>query len=239
MGTTLVLMVVTTVASGSDPAGPPDWAKFTDPKAMVLTDAFAKAVAALPADEKAAAVKRLTEALAATELEVRRRAALTLGSLGDKAGVPTMIADLATATGHDRNNVVVALRILKDDRAVPALRKALKDRSPTVRGLAAAALGELKATKAYADVVALTKDKEGLRVEKTDGKLNCIPDCPAFLACYALGAMGDPRAVPVLIDLLADDALRGSARQGLEALTRQKLGDDPERWRAWWKTKER
>jgi hypothetical protein len=71
------------------------------------------------------------------------------------------------------------------------LREALKDKSPHVRGIAAAALRELKAAKAYAEIVALTKDKEGLDAGNGDGRLNCIPNCPAFLACYALGALGD------------------------------------------------
>jgi len=60
--------------------------------------------------------------------------------------------------------------------------------------------------------------------------------CPG---CYALGALGDDRAVPVLIELLADQDLRAPARRGLEALTKQKFGDDPELWKAWWKSEKR
>jgi HEAT repeat protein len=207
-----------------------DWATFDDPKAFLLTDPLAESIAQLLTAEKAAAIKRLHESLGAKDVEIRRRAALTLGRLGDHAGVPVMAADLATATGHDRDNVLVALRILKDPKAIPALRGALKDPSPYVRGIAAAALGELKAGEAYGDLVALTKDKA---VEENKG-LNCFPITPADLACYALGALGDPRAVPVLIDLLADNQTRGSARQALEALTKQKLGEDPQAWRKWW-----
>jgi HEAT repeat protein len=147
-----------------------------------------------------------------------------------------MIEALATATGRDRDNVVVALRVLKDGRAIPALTKALKDPSPYVRTIAVAALGELKATKAFAEIVALTKDKGDKAAGKKDGALNCFPISPADLACYALGAMGDPRAVPVLIELLTDKDLQQSALQALEALTKQKLGNDPEKWKTWWKT---
>src|SRR4029077_4694770 len=111
--------------------------------------AFAKSINGLPATEKATAIKRVQESLKSKELEIRRRAALTLASLGDKSGVPTMIEDLSRATGRDRDNIVVALRVLKDERAIPALRKALKDKSPYVRGIAVSALGELKAAKAY------------------------------------------------------------------------------------------
>src|SRR5436190_820767 len=103
--------------------------------------------------------------------------------------------------------------------------------------MAAAALGELKVAKAYDEIVALTKGKEGLDVGKVDGRLNCFPLCAACSACYALGALGDQRAVPGLIELLADTDLQGSARQALEVLTKQQLGNDPEKWKAWWKSK--
>ncbi len=89
-----------------------DWKAFDDPSALLLTDGFAKSINGLPTVEKAAAIKRLQGSLRSKEVEVRRRAALTLGALGDRSGVPTMIDDLSTATGGDRDNVVVALRIL-------------------------------------------------------------------------------------------------------------------------------
>ena len=226
------------LALGSQPCQALDWDRFDDLNSVLLTDDLAKAIRELPAADKGAAIKRLHESLISKDVEIRRRAALTLGALGDKSGVPTMIADLDTSTGRDRDNVVVALRILKDDRATGALRKALQDKSPYVRGIALAALGEMKAAEAYDDIVAHTKDKGDRRAEKTDknhGELNCFPSVPAEMACYALSALGDRRAIPVLIELLADKDLQRSALEGLEALTHQKLGSDPERWRAWWK----
>jgi HEAT repeat protein len=223
------------LSSSALPCGATDWRTFDDPKAVCLTDSFAKSISDLPAEEKAAAIKRLQDSLKSKEVEIRQRAALTLARLGDRSGVPTMIDDLSTAVGRDRNNVVVALRILKDERAIPALRKALMDKSPYVRGIAVAALGELKAAKAYEDIVAITKDKEGLK--GGNGGLNCFPNCAAFSACYALGALGDERAVPVLIGLLADTDLQDQARQALEALTNQKFGNDADKWKAWWRGK--
>src|SRR5262245_2699572 len=98
-----------------------DWTAFDDPTSFLLTDPFAESIKKLPAADKEAAVKRLHDSLKAKEVEVRRRAALTLNGLGDKGGVPTMIDDLTRATGRDRDNVAVALRILKDERAIPAL----------------------------------------------------------------------------------------------------------------------
>jgi HEAT repeat protein len=224
-------------AHETKPVAPPDWKAFDDPAAFLLTDAFAASVSGLAAVDKEVAIQRLKGSLKAGVVEIRRRAALTLAALGDKSGVPTLIDDLSTATGRDRENVAIALRILRDERAVPALREALKDKSPRVRGFAAAALGEMKVAKAYDEIVALTKDKEGLVPAKVDRGLNCFPYCPALSACHALADLGDERAVPVLIGLLADADLRGSALRALEDLTKQKLGDDPEKWKAWWKSK--
>ncbi len=214
--------------------GDVDWKAFEDPKAFLLTDGFAESIDKLPALDKATAIKRLHDSLEAKDVEIHRRAALTLYKLGDKAGVPTLIEDLAKATGRDRDNLFVALRIMKDDRAIPALRNALKDKSPFVRSIALSALGELKATKAYDDIVALTKDKGDEPTAKTAGTLNCFPIRPADSACYALGGLGDPRAIPILIDLINDKDVQTSAMQALEVLTKQKLGNDPEKWKKWW-----
>lgn len=214
-----------------------DWKAFYDQQKVLLSNVFAKSIGGLPRPEKAAAIKRLHDALGFKHVEIRRRAALTLGYLGDKSGVPAMIDDLSKATGRDRDNVVVALRVLKDRRAIPALRKALRDPSPYVRGIAVAALGELKATKAYAEIVALTKDKG--RTNTRPGTLDCLRITPAEMACYALGALGEQRAVPVLIERLADKDLQEQVRQALEALTGQKLGNNPEKWRLWWKGQDR
>lgn len=213
-----------------------DWKAFDDPNAATyFTNAYGKSISVLSAPEKTAALKRLNQSLKSDEVEIRRRAALTLGEVGDTSGVPTMIEDLSKATGSDRDNVVVALRVLKDKRAIPALRMALKDESEYVRGIAVAALGELKATEAYDEIVALTKDKGDKPDNKNAGKLDCVKIPPAALACYALGALGDERAVPVLIEVLADKELQGCAQQALEALTKQKFGHDSEKWKAWWK----
>jgi HEAT repeat protein len=239
MRTVVALMAILASAAAAEPDGASDWKTFDDPKAFLLTDTFAKSINGLPAPEQAAALKRLRGSLKSEEVEVRRRAALALAGLGDTSGVPTLVADLSTAGERDRLNVAIALRFLKDERAIPAWRKSIKDTSPSVRGIAAAALGELKAGKAFEEIVALTKDKAGLEEGKGDGRLNCVRDCPAYSACYALGALGDERAAPVLIALLADQDLRAPARRGLEALTGQKFGDDPERWKAWWKGKDR
>lgn len=222
LATALLLVVAITL-----PCRAVDWQAFEDPQSVLLTDAFAESIGKLPAQEKATAIARLRAALQSKEVEIRRRAALTLATLGDKRGVPTMIEDLATAEGRDRDNVVVALRILKDKRAIGALRKALDDKSPYVRGIAVAALGELQAVEAYDQIVALTTDKGKKPGGREDGKLDCLQISPAQMACYALGAMGDQRAVPVLTRLREDRELKTFADQALGMLARQQADGVP------------
>lgn len=222
--TSLILIAFVTLSARADQ---PDWTAFSNPKQVLLTDAFAKTISELPAAERASTIERLHKTLSSSNIEIRRRAALTLGALGDKRGVPTMISDMATESSSDRDNIVVALRLLKDRRAVPVLRAALADKSPYVRGIALAALGEIKATEAFTDIVAHLRDKQ-----YQEG--TCIPMSPAFLAAYGLGALGDRRAIPVLIQLLDDRDLQGSATQALSSLTGESFGQDVASWKNWW-----
>lgn len=212
-----------------------DWASFDNPDTVLLTAGFAKSITDLPPGEKAKAIADLKSRLESKVFEVRRRAALTLDELGDKSGVPTMIADMASAAGRDKDNVVVALRILKDDRAIPVLRQALTDRSPYVRGIAVSALGELKAVEAYTEIVGLTGDLGDPPGGKKPGTLDCIPFHPGNSACYALGALGEKKAVPVLIARLNDKDFRQAAKLALESLTGEKFGTDAAKWNEWWK----
>jgi HEAT repeat protein len=216
-----------------------DWASFDDPATVLLTDQFATSITDLPKEEQAAAIKAVKERLESKVFEIRRRAALTLDKLGDKSGVPVLIADLGTTAGSDKDNVVVALRILKDEKAIPALRKALTDRSPYVRGIAASALGELKAVEAYDEIVTLTGDIGDPPGGKAPGTLDCIPFYPGNSACYALGALGEKKAVPVLIARLSDKNFRNAAKQALESLTGEKFGEDAAKWMGWWKEQQR
>jgi len=219
-----------------------DWKSFDDPTSVLLTQQFANSVSKLAPPQQAKAIQRLQDSLKSDSVEIRRRSALSLAALGDLSGTPRMVQDLSTVTGDDLNNVVVALRIMKDPRAIPALKSALKNNSPYVRGIALCALGEFKDASAYDEIVAHTKDKGGLHAVKPRGQLNCIQDCPAFSACYALGAIGDERAIPVLIGLVDDPDLKNAAMNALKVLAKEDvakedLGNDPSKWKAWWKAR--
>lgn len=204
-----------------------DWAAFLDPKSLTPTAGFPDALKTLPEAERATATKRLQDALASESFEIRRRAALALNTLGDKSGAPTMIRDMSTTRGRDRDNAAVALRYLRDARAIPVLRECLRDKSPYIRGIALAALGELKATEALADIAAHLHDQE-------EEPNTCIQILPSATAAYALGQLGDRKAIPALMAALADPKVRPSATQALTELTGEHFGDDVAQWRKWW-----
>jgi HEAT repeat protein len=223
IGSTLVLAIA--FACSRKPA---IWGRFDDPKKQINIADFVKSIEELSNSERSEALEHLHASLKSDHLEIRRRSAITLGKLGDMSGVEIMIADFSRTTSYDRGKVAVALRILGDRRAIPVFREALKDKSVSVRSIALASLGEMKAVEAYAEIVAHTKDKE--QQDGTD-----VRAWPAEEACYALGVLGDMRAVPVLIGLLSDRDLQSPAQQALELLTKKNLGNDPGKWESWWK----
>lgn len=176
----------------------------------------------ISADRKA----ELHEQLDAPEFDVRRRAAIELARAGDRSGVPMLIEAMSSLTNrNDRNNCAVALRIAKDPRSIPILIKAADDPSQYIRGIALAALGEMKATNAYGVIVAHLDDLE------LDG--GCIPMPPAMLACHALGELGDKRAIPHLVKALEQKYTQGQATRALQKLTRHDFRELDE-WREWW-----
>ena len=206
-----------------------DWNQFNDPKCpAVFTSSFPKEIAQLPQAQKAEAMARLKAGLKSPFVEVRRRAALSLGALGDKSGVPTMMEDMTTPDTHDRKNVVVALLILNDRRAIPTLRQALTDKSPYVRERSLAALGRMKAVEAFGDIISLVRD--------TEPQNTCMLSAPAYTACGVLADLGDKRAVPSLIKALddKDPYLSQFVVEALSKLTKQPFGTDIAKWKQWW-----
>lgn len=173
--------------------------------------------------------KELRAQLAAPDFETRRHAAIELSRAGDNSGVPILIEAMSTLTNqNDRNNCIVALRITKAPQSVPILIKATDDPSPYVRSIALEALGELAATDAYEAIVEHLHDYEA-----QEG--SCIPGYPASAACYALGALGDKKAIPHLVEALEHKETQSSACQALAKLTGQQLHYDIAKWKQWWK----
>ena len=233
----LVLFTLVTLlsyfASCRPVAGLPDaiekeFTRFNDPHEILITSQFEKMLRELPPKQIEEVKLRLRTKLKSDTLEIRRRAALVLDSLGDAAGVPVMIKDMQTVIEQrDRDNIVVALRVMKDRRAIPILTKSVDDTSPYIRGIALAALGEMKAVEAYQTILNHLHDYE------TKGD-SCIPMYPASSACYALGALGDKRAIPHLMEALNHKETQAAACQALDRLTGEKFHYDVVKWKKWW-----
>ena len=160
---------------------------------------------------------RLRRGLASAHLEVRRRAALALNAIGDNTGVPVMIEDMSAADAGDRALVVIALRKMKDRRAIDALIKAADDKVSHIRCIAIEALGEMHAEEAYDVIAKHLTDKDA--VKGADVRM-----LPAESSCYALGELGERKAVPLLIKALGDVELMDEAGTALEKI---KLGRGP------------
>ncbi len=102
-----------------------------------------------PAIQTPDLVRFLTDA----DARIRRRAALAVGRVGLRAGVPPLVSTLADPEPEVRQIAAFALGLIRDSSAVEALTAALVDPSPLVKGRAAQALG-LIGDRAAATVVA-------------------------------------------------------------------------------------
>ena len=195
---------------------------------LIFATALALSGCTSDSPEPHAQTKELRVQLTAPDFETRRQAAIELSRAGDNSGVPVLIEAMSTLTNqNDRNNCIVALRITKAPQSVPILIKATDDPSPYVRFIALEALGELKATDAYEAIVGHLRDYEA-----QEGSL---PTYPASAACYALGALGDKKAIPYLVEALEYEETQSSACQALAKLTGQQLHYDIAKWKQWWK----
>ena len=136
----------------------------------------------------------LVRLLADPEGRVRRRAALAIGRVGLKDGVPPLVERLADPEGEVRQMVAFALGLLGDRSAAEPLRTRLEDPDPLVRGRAAEALGLIgdgEAASAIGGMVA-TCVKSGSLAEVAPGDLRypLDPVVEAFrLGVYALARL--------------------------------------------------
>ncbi len=98
-----------------------------------------------------------------------------------------------------------ALSRLGDQRAVPTLLAALRDKNPDLRSVAAKSLGELNGKQAVYPLITALYEDESLEVR--------------VAAAYALGLLGDDKAVEPLVSILSDRTqeprVRGMAAEAL------------------------
>ena len=149
---------------------------------------------------------------------MRERAAVALGSLGDRGAVPALIDApgapniMAEERRGLREDLVNALGLLGDRRAVPALIQALEDYEKHVRSAALSSLSRLGGPQA-----------EETLIDLVDRNIfHARPDIFARAAIRKLGGMGVVRAMPML-RLAVEQGQRELAPAAARAL--RQLGD--------------
>ena len=94
-----------------------------------------------PASFRRRRYRDLGRLLSDDEARVRRRAALAVGRVGLRDGVPLLVAVLSDSDPEVRQMAAFALGLIGDRSARDPLIAALADQSPLVQGSAAEALG--------------------------------------------------------------------------------------------------
>ena len=136
---------------------------------------------------------------------VRRRAAIALGRVGSKDGIPALTALLADPDPDVRQSAAFALGLIGDRSASAALVPLLKDPDPLVRGRAAEGLGLMGAEDAAAAIgemtAALARSSAVTAMAPDDERWPAPPEAEAFkLGLFALVRLRayDPLAAAAL-----------------------------------------
>ena len=156
------------------------------------------------------------------EVRVRVEAVTALGRCLPRDGFRALSARLRKNTQPDaRVQYVVEVNDQGEPAGIPALAPFLDDSDWRVSSAAAAAVGTLG--------VAL--DARWLEPLAKDGRWQV-----RAAGFEGLGRLRAVRAIPLLIEGLSDKdpLVKGVCLANLQILTRQTLGAEPPKWRAWW-----
>jgi len=180
----------------------------------------AAAASALANLEAARAVDALIGALKDERQDVRRAAAYALGTIGDASAVAPLIDALADESFGVREAAACSLGHLKDRRAVNPLIAALKG-DQALRSTAARALGQLGDSRALKPLMAFL-GKGGLDSQES--------------VTLALVEIGEPAIEPLITAVGSRNFyVRWHAAFALRRITGKQFGQDPRKWRKWWK----
>lgn len=122
--------------------------------------------------------------------------------------VPSLLESLQAAAGNAelRTYLALALGLLEDPRAVPALLAALDDEDANVRYHVIEALGRIRARAAALTVAAVAESRDF---------------SVAFAALDTLALIGEPSVAPRLVPILDDELLQVAAAEALGQLGRE------------------
>ncbi len=154
-------------------------------------------------------VKALTRATHDLNAQVRAAAGGALGQIGDPDSAVSLRILLSDKSSIVRSKAVVALGIMRDRACVKQLVALLHDKDRSIQVNCAVALARIGDQGVVPDLISMANSP------KSGG-----PFGMRFYAAYALGALGDRRAIPVLIQGLQDKDkfVRSSAAQAFGQL---------------------
>ena len=166
------------------------------------------------------AVVPLLDALHDPDADMQYAAATGLSLLKDPRAVEPLLAQVKNgADAGARRQAIDVLGSLHDLRAVEPLIAAVHDPDPNLGNRAIAALGELRDRRAVEPLLAIVKSRphgiyyQGLQMVWQFGGSRNNKSEQAQLAVTALGKIGDPRAIDVLLQLLTENE-NGAGYQG-------------------------
>lgn len=194
----------------------------------------------------------LVKALSDLDPMVRLSVSVALAEMGERA-LPALTDALNDPDREIRSGAATALGLTRDTRSLEHLVEALEDPWPATRIAAARSLARINDPRGIGPILLLLRDPEPIvrwsiihiisRTRNTAATaflIERLRDPEPFIraaAARALGSMKDPTSVEPLIEALngRETTVIFAASQSLESITRQRLGIDPDRWRAWFK----
>lgn len=162
---------------------------------------------------------------------VTHEAQQALIKIGHSVVGPLSAALLKYPRSRVRGNAAIVLGNIKDIQSQEPLIESLRtDRDYEVRMWSAEALGKLAEMWS---IGSLSRTVHALMGALRDRDPNVRRK-----AAYALGKMKAEEAGPALIEALQTYGKDSDAGLALFMITGQRLGDDPQKWREWWKKSE-
>jgi HEAT repeat protein len=154
----------------------------------------------------------LSKMLSSPRSLLRRAAARALGRLGDRSAVAALIGVTRDGDADLRRAALQALRLLEATEAGPEIAAAVLDERPSVRVAAAEAIADLE----------LIEARDALRQSIAQ-----FPGEGASSVAYALGAVGAPEDLVVILDVAANRKRVVTRRQGLLGAARLLRAEAP------------